>query len=283
MEKIGIIQRSLLAGWGYLCYTVFMDNDVITNNNLSEFVGHGVADQELEAMLKAGVHLGHSKSKNHPSMQEYIFGIRNNISIIDLVKTKEKLGLALQFIQKIIHQGGMILFVGTRPAAQKIIKEVSEKTQMPYFTERWIGGTLTNFKVISKRIEYMEILEKEKASGGFDKYTKKERMKKEEELVKLKKIFDGVRRLRRLPEILFVVNTVEDTTALREAQRSKIPIVALVDTNANIDIIQWPIPANDDALGAVSYMTTRIGDAIWQAQKEKNSQPKEDKVELPTS
>ena len=234
--------------------------EVISNNTLSIFTSE--PDPEMEAMIKAGIHLGHSKSKNHPSMQPYLFGVRNTVSVIDLASTKEKLGAAEEFIKGIAARGGLILLVGTRPAARKVIQELGERTRMPYFVERWIGGALTNFKVISKRVEYMERLEREKASGDFEKYTKKERMGKEEEIVRLRKIFDGIRTLKRLPEALFIVDTTHDTTAIREARRMKIPIVALADTNANASIIDYPIPSNDDALPAVRYMVERIGKAV---------------------
>lgn len=229
-------------------------------------------DTEMEDMLKAGVHLGHAKSKNHPAMQPYIFGVRNTISLIDLTKTKEKLAATLEFVKGVISRGGLILLVGTRPAARKVIMEIAETTKMPYFVERWIGGTLTNFKVISKRVEYMETLEREKASGDFEKYTKKERMKKEEEIVRLNKIFNGLRVLKRLPDAIFIVDINEDSTAVREAKRMKIPIVALCDTNSNADLINWPIPSNDDALPAVKYMVGRIGEAIEEGQREQNTQ-----------
>lgn len=229
-------------------------------NSLSGFAPP--IDPEIEEMMKKGVHLGHAKSKNHPAMRPYIFGVRNTVSVLDLTMTKEKLAAALEFIKGVAAKGGMIMIVGTRPAARKIILEVAEKTKMPYFVERWIGGTLTNFKVISQRVEYMERLEKEKAAGDFEKYTKKERMKKEEEIVRLKKNFDGLRTLKRLPDVVFVVDITHDDTAVREARRMKVKVVALCDTNSNADLVNYVIPANDDALPAVRYMVGRVGEAI---------------------
>lgn len=253
---------------------LFVSEITILNENIAI-----PADPEIEAMLKAGVHLGHSRSKNHPSMQEFIYGVRNTTSVIDLTKTKEKLAEALTFLQGVAARRGMILLVGTRPAAKKVILEVAENTHMPYFVERWIGGTLTNFKVISKRVEYMETLEREHSSGEIQKYTKKERLKKGEELEKLKKNFDGIRILKRLPDVLFVVDSTQDDTAVREAKRIKIPVVALTDTNADMNVIDFPIPANDDALPAVRYMVERIGKAIEEGQREqKTQQPVEAKV-----
>jgi len=243
-----------------------MTTETVKDNNINQ---DSEIDLEIETMMKAGVHLGHTKTKNHPTMRPYIFSIRNTVSIIDLEKTKEKLAAALDFVKGVASRGGMVLFVGTRPAARKVIIEVAQKTGMPYFAERWIGGTLTNFRTISKRVEYMEILEKEKATGGFEKYTKKERMKKEEEIVRLKRFFDGLRLLKRLPEAVFIVDINHDVTAIREAKKIKIPVVALVDTNSNADLVDWPIPSNDDALPAVSYMVNRIGDAVEGGLREK--------------
>jgi small subunit ribosomal protein S2 len=240
--------------------------ETIQNGGVLVAEGTPQADPEIEEMAKAGIHMGHAKTKNHPTMQPYIFGVRNTISIIDLTQTKEKLHQALDFVRGVAARAGLILLVGTRPGARQAIREVAQKSQLPYFIERWVGGTLSNFKVISKRVEYLETLEREKSSGAFEKYTKKERMKKEEEIVRLKKLFDGLRTLSRLPDAVFVVDTTHDTTAVREARRMKIPLVALVDTNANINEIDWPIPSNDDALPAIRYMVGRIGAAIEEGQ-----------------
>ena len=249
--------------------------DIAVEKSNNAVLNQPVADEELEALLKAGIHLDHAKSKNHPSMQPFIFGVRNNISILDLTKTKEKLHKALDFIKSVAAKNGLILLVGTRPAAKKIVVEVAEKNKMPYLTERWIGGALTNFKVIAKRVEYMENMEKEKAEGGFEKYTKKERLDKDEEILKLQKMFHGLRPLKRLPEAVFVVNIIENETPVREAKILKIPVVALVDTNSNVSLIDWPIPSNDDALPAVRYMVERVGEAIEEGYKEQKTQSTE--------
>lgn len=224
-------------------------------------------DKIMEEMMAAGVHLGHAKTKNHPSMQKFLFGVRNTISLIDLAKTKDYAEKAFEFIQGIANRGGMVLLVGTRPAARKAILEIAEKTRMPYFVERWIGGTLTNFPVITARVQYMEQLERERASGDFEKYTKKEKIKKEHEIERLKKNFDGLRTLKRLPDAVFIVDITEDTTAVSEARKKNIPIVALCDTNSNANVVDVPIPSNDDALPAVRYMVTKIGEAILEGQR----------------
>ena len=237
------------------------------------------ADAELEAMAKAGIHMGHAKTKDNASMKPYIFGVRNTISIIDLGATKAALARAAEFLKDTVSRGGLVLMVGTRPAARKIILDVAARTGMPYFTERWIGSTLTNFKVIGKRVEYMEQLEREKASGEVEKYTKKERMKREEELVRLKRFFDGLRPMKRLPSAVFIVDITHDDTAAREARRMKIPVVALTDTNSDYRSVDYPIPSNDDALPAVRYMVGRIGEAIEEGLK----QAAERKVEQATA
>lgn len=261
-------KRSLQALWVFAI--MFFVAEIVLQSNISEIPQ--VVDPEIEEMMKVGIHLGHAKSKNHPAMQPYIFGVRNTISLIDLLKTKEKLTEALEFVKNTIAGGGMILLVGTRPAAREAVMEAAKKVKMPYFVERWIGGALTNFKVIVKRVEYMESLEKEKAGGEFGKYTKKERMKKEEEIVRLSRIFDGLRVMKRIPDAVFIVDITHDDTAIREARRMKIPVVALCDTNSNADLVKYPVPSNDDALLAVRYMVQRIGQAIEEGQREQKTQ-----------
>jgi len=248
---------------------ILMEPSVIASENTG--IPATPIDPELEQMMKAGVHLGHAKTKDHPSMKRHIFGVRNTISVIDLLQTKEALAKAKDFVSGIVSRGGLVLMVGTRPAARAPILDVATKTNMPYFIERWIGGTLTNYKVIGKRVEYMMQLEHDKKSGAFEKYTKKERMGKDEELARLQKFFDGLRPMKRLPDAVFIVDTTYDDTAVNEAKRMKVPIVALCDTNANAAAISNPIPSNDDALPAVRYMIREIGAAIEQGLKEKQA------------
>lgn len=226
------------------------------------------ATKEMESMLKAGVHLGHSKSKNHPAMQPYIFGVRNTIAIIDLMKTEEKLKKAMDFISEVAARGGTVLMVGTRPGTRHALLETARATAMPYFTERWIGGTLTNYKMISKRVEQMETLEKERETGGFEKYTKKERARKDDEITRLRRFFDGLRTLKRMPDAVMVIDTTHDTTAVREARRMKIPLVALCDSNADIGLIDFPVPSNDHALPAVTYMLAKFTEAIEEGKRQ---------------
>ena len=237
-------------------------------------------DPEIEEMMHAGVHLGHAKSKTSPAMVPYIFGVRNTVAILDLIKTKQKLESALTLLQAIAARGGMILFVGTRPVGRMLIPEMAGELGMPYLAERWIGGTLTNFKVIGKRVEYLETLERDRASGVFEKYTKRERTRKDEEIVRLKRFFDGLRTLKRMPDAVFIVDTNHDDTAVREARKMRIPVIALADTNTNITLIDHPIPANDDALPAVRYMLGRVAGAVREGLRMQADRKADEKKEV---
>lgn len=219
-------------------------------------------DSEMEDMLQAGVHIGHSRSRRHPAMAPYLWGVRSNVSIIDLAKTKEKLAAALAFLRSSAAEGKLFLFVGTRPSAADLVRRTAESLSMPYVTQRWIGGTLTNFKVILKRVETWESLLEEQASGGFEKYTKKERMKKEEEMAHLAAAFGGLHRLRKLPDGVVIIGLTHEALAAREATRMRIPIVALTDTDSDPRQATYPIPANDDARPAVTYLLERIRVAV---------------------
>jgi len=235
-------------------------------------------DSEIQAMIDAGVHLGHSKNKRHPAMEPYIWTVRGSISIIDLTKTRDMLASSLEFLRSVARQGGLILFVGTRPAARDITAGTAQAIGMPFVTERWIGGTLTNFKVILKRIEMLTGFEKKRAEGEFEKYTKKERIEFEKEIERLKRNFDGLRGMNRLPAAVFIINVPHESTAVREAIRMKIPIVALVDTNADPEGISFPVPANDDAKPAINYMIERVRLAIQEGKEENLKKVKESGV-----
>jgi small subunit ribosomal protein S2 len=216
----------------------------------------------LLELLKAGVHFGHSHSKWHPKMASYIYTTRNTIHIIDLEKTVQKLKEALEFIKDLASKKSVILFVGLKPTVEKIVKAKAEEAGMPYVVERWIGGTLTNFSTVKKLIEKLEKLEKDKSSGEFSKYTKKEQLKFEQEIKKLTDMVGGIRSLEKLPEALFIVDCKKAKVAIEEARRMKIPTVAIVDTNVNPEKITWPIPANDDSVKSVKLIMGLIVEAI---------------------
>jgi len=208
----------------------------------------------LEEMLKAGVHFGHRTSRKNPGMDQYIFSSRNNVHVIDLEKTQEKLKQALEFIQEIKKDKKVILFVGTKIAVKEITEKTAQEVKMPYVIERWIGGTLTNFAVISKRLEHFRDLEKKKETGELKKYTKKEQHDFSIELQKLDRQFGGIKKVTKLPDVLFVVDTYKEKLAVKEARMKNIPIVGLCDTNADPSIIDYPIPSNDDAISSLGLI-----------------------------
>lgn len=221
-----------------------------------------VSESLAEEMLKAGVHFGHKKSNWNPRMKPYIYGLRNNIYIIDLEKTIKQLEKTSDFIKDVVQKKGKILFIGTRPQCQKLVEETAKNSKMPYVVFRWIGGLLTNFGTIRKRVEYLIDLEKKKASGEFKKYTKKEQQNFDKEIEKLKKKFEGIKDLEKLPEAILVLSAKEQITAIREARRKKIPIIALVDTDCDPLLVDYPIPSNDDAVSALKFMLNKIEEAI---------------------
>lgn len=225
-------------------------------------------DEELQTLMKAGVHIGHVKSKTHPLMRQFIFATRNNIQIIDITKTRTYLAKAEAFLRSVSARGGSILWVGTKPSARLAVEEAAQRTAMPSVTFRWIGGLLTNFKVISKQISSMEDIEERTKSGDLEKYTKQERARISEEHQRLFRAYNGVRTLKRLPDAVVVVDMLHDHLAIEEARRLKIPVVALADTNSNPGFAQYPVPSNDDARLAVQYMMGRFADAILEGAEE---------------
>lgn len=255
---------NVLQGIHIVCYISL----VMTTLTTEEISLLPPEDAELKAMIDAGVHIGHTKSKRHPAMEPYIWMVRNGISIIDLVKTKERLMNACVFLQSSAVKNGIILFVGTRPAARAVVKETATALGMPYVTGRWIGGTLTNFKVIGKRIEALSTLEHKHASGELEKYTKKERMLFEKQIEKLRGDFDGLRLLGRLPVALVVANIPQDHIAIKEAARMRIPVVALADTNTDPKLVTYPVPSNDDAESVIRFMMARFAEAVERGKHE---------------
>ncbi|PIY97083.1 MAG: 30S ribosomal protein S2 [Candidatus Kerfeldbacteria bacterium CG_4_10_14_0_8_um_filter_42_10] len=213
-------------------------------------------------LLKNGVHFGHQKSRRHPKMEPHIFTVRNGVHIINLEKTLEKLIEALAFIKKTAQEGGQILFLGTKRQAKDIIKKHAQSCGMPYLTERWMGGLFTNFTNVSKLQKKLKKLEEERQSGELEKYTKKERSKFEKEIEKLDRLVGGIKDMRSLPNAIFVVDIREEKTAIQEASKKKVPIVAMVDTNTNPDPISYVIPANDDATKSIEYITGLVAEAV---------------------
>lgn len=221
----------------------------------------------VEELFKAGVHFGHRTSKWNPKMEPFIFSVHNNIHLIDLEKTIELLKKAVDFIKKTIVSGGKILFVGTKPSAKNIIKQAAESCQMSYVFERWLGGTLTNYKTIEKRLEHLKDLQEKKQSGQLEKYTKKERLLLEKQIAKLQKQFGGLTKMAKLPNVLFVADVKNDALAVKEARRLGIPVIGICDTNTDPSLIDYPIPGNDDAITSLKLLIGIILGAIKKAQK----------------
>lgn len=216
----------------------------------------------IDELSKAAVNFGHRITKRHPKMTPYIQAVKNTVHLINLEKTSQKLKEALNFLVDLSAKGGVIIFIGTKPAAKETTKKYAESVGMPYVSERWLGGTLTNFQTISLLIGKFKKMLEEKEGDEWQKYTKRERLDLEKELNRLEKMVGGIRNLNRLPDALYVVDIIEESTAIREAKRKKIPVVAIVDTNANPEEVTYPIPANDDAIKSIDLITSLVAEAI---------------------
>lgn len=222
---------------------------------------------DTEEMTRLGLHFGHRTSRICPKMGPYLHGVRNTVHIIDLEKTKEKLTEALEFIQKLVSEGKVLLLVGTKIQVKDLVRKTAQDCSLPYVTERWLGGTFTNFGTISKRVEYYKDLEKKKAGGELEKYTKKERAKFDEELKKLRIKFEGIKTLTGLPDVIFVCDMRKDKLAVREARMKEIKVIGICDTNVDPTLADYPIPANDDAISSVKYVLDKVKEVILRARK----------------
>jgi len=216
----------------------------------------------MKALLESGVHFGHRTNKWDPRMKPYIFTERNGIHIIDLQQTVKLLNQAYTLIRDKVSEGGTILFVGTKRQAQETIMEEAVRCGMPYVTERWLGGTLTNWSTIYQRVQELERLEKLRDTGEINRLTKKEGLLIEREIDRLERRLSGVRDMKRLPDLLFVVDVCREDAAVHEANLLNIPIIALVDTNCNPLDIDYVIPSNDDAIRAIKLLVAKIADAV---------------------
>jgi small subunit ribosomal protein S2 len=216
----------------------------------------------IKQLLEAGAHFGHQTSRWHPRMKSYIFTKRNGIHIIDLEQTASMLDKACDFIRKVVADGGSILFVGTKKQAQQAIEEEAQRCGMFYVNQRWLGGVLTNFATIQSRIDYLVRLEDQRTRGEFKRLPKKEAFKLEEEISRLNRQVGGFKEMTSLPGALFIVDPTKERIALAEAKRVGTPVVAIVDTNCNPDDIDYPIPANDDAIRAIRLVCSKIADVV---------------------
>ena len=216
----------------------------------------------MKSLLEAGVHFGHQTRCWNPKMRRFIFTERNGIHILDLQQTVHLLAEARTFVRDLVAEGGTLLFVGTKRQAQEAIETEARRCGMPFVTTRWLGGTLTNFHTIQNRIDHLVRMEDAKARGEFEYYPKKERLKLEEEIVRLNRYFGGIKEMTALPSAVFLIDTTKESIAVTEALRINLPIVSLVDTNCDPDVIDYPVPSNDDAIRAIKLITSLMADAV---------------------
>jgi small subunit ribosomal protein S2 len=216
----------------------------------------------MKQLLEAGVHFGHQTRRWNPKMKRFIFGERNGIYIIDLQQTLSRIETAYSFVRDLVADGGTILFIGTKKQAQDPIRSYAEKCGMPYINERWLGGMLTNFETIAKRVQKMQEYQRMRATGDFEAMPKKEALIIGRELEKLERNLQGIRDMKKLPEAVFILDTKKEHIGVTEANKLGIPIVAVVDTNCDPDLIQYVIPGNDDAIRSGTLMCRIIADAV---------------------
>jgi len=229
----------------------------------------------MKQLLEAGVHFGHQTRRWNPKMRPFIFTARNGIHILDLQQTAQRLNEAYRFITDVVANGDSVLLVGTKKQAQEAIKEAAEESGQFYVNQRWLGGMLTNFDTIQKRIRYLRDLEARKERGEFERLPKKEAQHLQDELDRLQRTLGGIKDMRRLPGVVFVIDTKKEHTAVLEARRLEIPVVALADTNCDPDEMDYPIPANDDAIRAVKLLATKIAEAAIEGRRQREAQAKD--------
>ena len=216
----------------------------------------------MKQMLEAGVHFGHQTRRWNPRMRGFIFTERHGIHILDLAQTVRRLDVALQSVRDTVSAGRTVLFVATKKQARDVIRTQADRCGMPYVTNRWLGGTLTNWSTISRRIEYLRDLEARMAAGEHEALTKRERLRMVKQYNRMQRAFGGLAQMDRPPGMIFVIDPRLEDIAVREANRTKTPIVALCDTDADPDLIDFPVPANDDAIRSIQLLTARIADAV---------------------
>jgi len=235
----------------------------------------------LSQLLEVGAHFGHKKERSHPRAKDFVYAIRDSVYVIDLEQTLEKLEQAIEYLKSQIDTGKTVLFVGTKRQAKEAIKKTAESLAMPYIVERWLGGTLTNFETISKSLKQLVQLEELMKSEEFTKYTKKERRRIEKKVARLNALFEGIKELKFIPDVLFVVDVAAENVVTSEAKRMNIPIVGICDTNADPTLINYPIPANDDSEKTIKLILQTIeagikGTPVKISKKESETKPKED-------
>jgi small subunit ribosomal protein S2 len=245
--------------------------------------GEFVAVVTMKQLLEAGVHFGHQTRRWNPKMRRFIFGERNGIYIIDLQQTLERIETAYTFVRDTVARGGSILFVGTKKQTQDPVARYAAKCGMPYINERWLGGMLTNFQTISSRVKKMQEYESMQSAGDFDAMPKKEALIHSRELEKLQRNLGGIRTMTKLPDAVFIIDTKKEHIAVTEANKLSLPIVAVVDTNCDPDVIQYVIPGNDDAIRAGTLLCRVISDAVEEGRyiaSRRNARPATTKADV---
>lgn len=221
----------------------------------------------VKEMMDAALHFGHQTQRWNPKMKPFLYGSKNGIHIFDLEKTATHLDAALEFLKQTSASGRMVMLASTKPQAARLIMEAAKEAHMPYVVHKWMPGLLTNFTTIKKRIKYFNDLLDQEKSGELEKYTKKEIARIKKELVKLQDAFGGVREMDRLPAVIFVADVVRDRIIVNEANKVKIPVVAITDSNADPDGVNYAIPANDDAVSSLGYVITKVKEALVSAKQ----------------
>lgn len=224
-----------------------------------------MAQLSMKELLESGVHFGHQTRRWNPKMKRYIYGARNGIYIIDLHQTIKLFEDALNYVKKVAEDGGTVLFVGTKKQAQSAVKEAAQRSGQYFIAERWLGGTLTNWKTIQGRVNRLKELDRMETEGYFDRLPKKEMLKRQEERSTLNRFLEGIRNMQEMPSCMFVVDLNKEDIAVKEARKLGIPIVAIVDTNCDPDMVDYVIPGNDDAIRAIRLVTQKIADTILEA------------------
>ena len=222
-------------------------------------------NKRIDQMFSVGAHFGYARSRRHPTVAPYIFGVKNRVEIIDLEKTDELLTKTLEFIRKIASENGQILFVSSKPEAREAIRRTAGALGMPFVAGRWIGGTFTNFGQIRKRIERFETLTSQKEKGELGKYTKKERLLIDREIAKLDRFFSGLITMKAMPKAMLVVDSDKEEIAVAEARASRIPVIALSGSDCNLSVVDHAIVANDSAMASISYFLERVVEAYKEA------------------
>jgi len=228
-----------------------------------------------EELLKGGAHYGHQAKRWNPKMEEYLYGVEDGVHVFDLIKTKALIEEALEFLKTEVANGKTVLLLGTKKQVKDKIIEIGKELDFPYVSERWLGGTFSNFEQIQRSIKKLSEMKEKQAIGEYKENTKKERLLIQREIERLERFFQGISNLKKVPEILFVVDTHKESSAIKEATRSKVSIVGIVDSNSDPDEIDYPIPMNDDASKALIYVLDLVKEAILEGKKNVKVEKKE--------